>query len=413
MKRVKSLFVAIAVLALTTSAVAQKKNDVTMSVHTGKHRQEIYIPQIMGYNVYKADFHTHTIYSDGTITPSLRVREAWNDGLDIIAITDHIEYRRVERDLIRYMGEYIKEEYRNLAKGVNTNLQGVAADERGILANLNAGYEEAIESNQQYGMLIVRGVEITRNEGHYNAIFTKDNNKIYHPDIKESIKRAVKQGAYVFQNHPKRNKETQSRMTPLAEELHEKGLVKGVEIGNGHAFWGWLVPYCVKNNQAVFSNSDGHTTMAERFQPHYNNGVYRNMTFVLAEECTEKAVKKAIFEGRTIAYHNNRLVGKEEYLADLFKASVSIEHLCDNKKETMVLLTNKSSLPYTVKVDKREVVIHAMSSVQFLLPKESDSVEFTVTNLICGGNKRVKVAMNFIRKPTNPYLKRDSSWYPR
>ena len=100
-------------------------------------------------------------------------------------------------------------------------------------------------------------------------------------------------------------------------------------------------------------------------------------------------------------------------MADLFKASVSIEHLCDNKKETMVLLTNKSSLPYTVKVDKREVVIHAMSSVQFLLPKESDSVEFTVTNLICGGNKRVKVAMNFNRKPTNPYLKRDSSWYPR
>jgi histidinol phosphatase-like PHP family hydrolase len=413
MKQSKFLLIAIAIFALTTSVMAQKKNDITMSVHTGKHRQEIIIPQIKGYNVYKADFHTHTIYSDGNITPSLRVREAWSDALDILAITDHIEYRRIERDLIKYMGEYIKEEYRNLPKGVNTNLQGVAADERGILANLNANYDEAIESNQQYGMLIVRGVEITRNEGHYNAIFTTDNNKIYHPDIKQSIQNAVDQGAYVFQNHPKRSKETQTKMTPLAEELHSKGLVRGIEIGNGHAFWGWLVPYGIKNNQAFFSNSDGHSTVAERFQPHYNNGVYRNMTFVLAKKCDEKSIKEAIEEGRVIAYHNNRLIGKEEYLYDLFKASVSIEHLCDNKKETMVMLTNKSSLPYSVKVGKGEMIVHAMSSVQLILPKGSSSAEFTVTNLICGGNKRVKATMNFKRKPTNPYLEANETWYPR
>ena len=413
MRQSKFLLIAIAIFALTTSVMAQKKNDITMSVHTGKHRQEIIIPQIKGYNVYKADFHTHTIYSDGNITPSLRVREAWSDGLDILAITDHIEYRRIERDLIKYMGEYIKEEYRNLPKGVNTNLQGVAADERGILANLNANYDEAIESNQQYGMLIVRGVEITRNEGHFNAIFTTDNNKIYHPNIKQSIQNAVDQGAYVFQNHPKHNKTTKTSMSPLAEELHNSGLVKGMEIGNGWAFWGRLVPYCIKNNVPMFSNSDGHSTVAERFQPHYNNGVYRNMTFVLAKKCDEKSIKEAIEKGRTIAYHNNRLIGKEEYLAELFKASVSIEHLCDNKKETMVMLTNKSSLPYTVKVGKSEMVIHAMSSVQMVLPKESDSAEFTVTNLICGGNKRVKVTMDFKRKPTNPYLKSNPTWYPR
>ena len=413
MKQSKFLLIAIAIFALTTSAMAQKKNDITQSVHTGKHRQEIIIPQIKGYNVYKADFHTHTIYSDGNITPSLRVREAWNDGLDILAITDHIEYRRIERDLIKYMGEYIKEEYRNLPKGVNTNLQGVAADERGILANLNANYDEAIESNQQYGMLIVRGVEITRNEGHFNAIFTTDNNKIYHPNIKQSIQNAVDQGAYVFQNHPKRNKETKTKMTPLAEELHSKGLVRGIEIGNGHAFWGWLVPYGIKNNQAFFSNSDGHSTIAERFQPYYNDGVYRNMTFVLAKKCDEQSIKEAIEKGRTIAYHNNRLIGKEEYLAELFKASVSIEHLCDNKKETMVMLTNKSSLPYSVKVGKGEMIVHAMSTVQLVLPKGSASAEFTVTNLICGGNKRVKVTMDFKRKPTNPYLEANETWYPR
>ena len=407
------LLTLIAIVAFAATAVAQKKNDVMLPVHTGRHRQEIILPQVMGYNIYKADLHTHTIYSDGSVTPSWRLREAWFDGLDIIAITDHIEYRRIERNLIKYMGEYIKEEYRNLAKGVNTNLQGVAADERGILANLNVAHEEALESNEQFGLLVIRGVEITRNEGHFNAIFTTDNNKIYHPDIKTSIKNAVDQGAFVFQNHPKNNKNTKTSMSPLAEELHNSGLVKGMEIGNGWAFWGRLVPYCIKNNVPMFSNSDGHTTMAERFQPHYNNGVYRNMTFILSKKCDEKSIKKAIEEGRTIAYHNNRLVGKEEYLAELFKASVSIEHMCDNKKESIAILTNKSSIPYTVKFGKTETIVHAMSAVQLPLPKGSSSAELTVTNLICGGNKRVKVTLPFKRKPDNKYLKANpEGWYP-
>ena len=69
----------IAVVATVATAVAEKKNDVTRSLHTGKHRQEIIIPNICGYNVYKADLHTHTIYSDGVVTPTWRLREAWFD----------------------------------------------------------------------------------------------------------------------------------------------------------------------------------------------------------------------------------------------------------------------------------------------------------------------------------------------
>ena len=310
MRNYKLLLLAISLLAFASTAVAEKKNDVTRSLHTGKHRQEIIIPKVCGYNVYKADLHTHTIYSDGSVTAPWRLREAWSDGLDILAITDHMEYRRIERNLIKFMGAYIKEEYRHLAKGVNTNIQGVndKPDERGILVDMNVGYEEALESNEQYGMLVVRGVEITRNQGHYNAIFTKDNNKIYDPDIRKAIKNAVDQGAFVFQNHPKRDANTKTKMTPLAEEVYEKGYVKGTEIGNGHAFWGWLVPHCMNNGLAPISNSDGHATIAERFYPYYNDGAYRNMTLILAKKCDEKSIKEALFAGRTIAYHSNNMV---------------------------------------------------------------------------------------------------------
>ena len=56
-------------------------------------RREIIVPQVRGLNVYKADLHTHTIFSDAHVTPEYRVQEAWLDGLDVIAITEHTEYR--------------------------------------------------------------------------------------------------------------------------------------------------------------------------------------------------------------------------------------------------------------------------------------------------------------------------------
>ena len=101
MKRVTLLMLAF--LAVAYSVSAQVKLVRTPFNRTMVQRNEITIPSVNGYNVYKADFHTHTIYSDGEVTPALRVEEAWNDGLDIIAITDHMEYRRIERELYRYM----------------------------------------------------------------------------------------------------------------------------------------------------------------------------------------------------------------------------------------------------------------------------------------------------------------------
>jgi 3',5'-nucleoside bisphosphate phosphatase len=59
----------------------------------GQTRKEINIPNIPGYQTIKCDFHMHTVFSDGQVCPTIRVYEAWRDGLDVIAITDHINYR--------------------------------------------------------------------------------------------------------------------------------------------------------------------------------------------------------------------------------------------------------------------------------------------------------------------------------
>lgn len=62
-----------------------------------KARHEICLPQIDDYQLLKCDFHIHTIFSDGIVWPSLRVQEAWEEGLDAIAITDHIEGQPARR----------------------------------------------------------------------------------------------------------------------------------------------------------------------------------------------------------------------------------------------------------------------------------------------------------------------------
>ena len=100
----------VAGLAALTSSAQYTHPDNTnkdMLRHTlrseSKSRTEIIIPQVNGYNVYKADLHTHTIFSDAQTTPEWRVIEAWYDGLDVISITDHIEYRPYEPKMVQFL----------------------------------------------------------------------------------------------------------------------------------------------------------------------------------------------------------------------------------------------------------------------------------------------------------------------
>ncbi len=110
-------------------------------------RHEIRIPDIGGYQTLKCDFHTHTVFSDGLVWPTVRVDEAYREGLDVLSLTDHIEYRPHSKDINAHHGRSWE-----IAKGT---------------AELN-------------GILLIRGSEITRSmaPGHFNAIFLSDCNPL-------------------------------------------------------------------------------------------------------------------------------------------------------------------------------------------------------------------------------------------
>lgn len=87
--------VLIALSLLAAGVCAHAQETLPKQIKAGKERvkarKEIRLPKIDGYNLLKCDFHIHTIFSDGIVWPTLRVQEAWEEGLDAIAITDHIE----------------------------------------------------------------------------------------------------------------------------------------------------------------------------------------------------------------------------------------------------------------------------------------------------------------------------------
>jgi hypothetical protein len=78
MKRLKLLPLIVLVLFCGTLAQAEV-------------RHEIHFPDLPGYQTLKCDLHMHTVFSDGYVWPTVRVDEAWREGLDAISLTDHIE----------------------------------------------------------------------------------------------------------------------------------------------------------------------------------------------------------------------------------------------------------------------------------------------------------------------------------
>ena len=68
-------------------------------VANAAEERDIQFPDIPGYRTLKGDFHQHTTFSDGKVWPHVRVEESVQDGLDAMAVTDHLEWQPHRGDL--------------------------------------------------------------------------------------------------------------------------------------------------------------------------------------------------------------------------------------------------------------------------------------------------------------------------
>ena len=382
MKRLLAIAV-LALIALNTSAQFYATQDFEHAIrffNRPAERREIILPTIDGYRLYKADFHTHTIYSDGDVTPRQRVREAWYDGLDIVAITDHLEIRTYEKFMLKVLAPY------STGKPFKYQNAGIANKKDKsypVMANLNAAYDEAIYYTERENLpiMVVRGTEIWRNTksiGEFNALFLKDINAICHEDLFESFRRVKEQGGLIMHNHPGYTRTTTAIAEGEQERAYSEGWIDGVEAVNSTTLYPDIISRCIDRNLFMAANTDAHRPTSHDWPA--GGEFFRTMTFIMAKSCTEEDIKEALKAGRTIGYTANNLVGSEKHLAAFINEAVTCRVVAENRKkgEVTYSLTNCCSVPF---------VLHRGKSIHTLAP-------FTTRNFTLKGGSQPRFVVD-------------------
>lgn len=370
-------------LAQNLAAPIVNETAIRLFDNTAK-RTEIVLPQVKGYTLYKADFHVHTIYSDGNVTPRERVMEAWYDGLDIVAITDHLEKRTYEKFMLKALTPYSKDGkpfvYAHAGAGNPKN------HDAPMLCDMNATVNEAVDWAEQngYPIMVVRGTEIWRNPstvGEYNALFLKDVNAICHKDLFESFRRVREQDGIIIHNHPGWRRPTMEK-SEEQQRIYAEGWVDGIEVVNEAYLYPKMLRRAQEERLFIAANTDTHHPTAQRWPQ--GSGVFRTMTFVLAKEKSEKAIKEALLDRRTIGYCGNYLVGEQSWLQEFFDAAVECKIVGKDAKSkaNIYLLTNTCSVPFALRVGNAVQVLNPFQTLRLTVSaKRAKPLDFVVENM--------------------------------
>lgn len=267
------------VFLLTCSAIAQQT------------RNPLPVRDIPGYQTLKGDFHLHTVFSDGSVWPTVRVSEAWRDGLDVLAITDHVEYARYKDDVKIQPGR---------------------------------AYAIAKPVAEQMGLILVPGAEITKSRpeppAHFNALFVTDPAVINNPDLMQALRAAKVQKAFVLWNHPG-YQVPKPEWFPKIAAAYQEGLFSGMELVNGPDFYPEAYPWVEEKKLTIFASSDAHNPISPEV-----GSSQRPITLVFVRTRDLAGVREALEARRTAAWANGEVWGAEEHLRPLFERAVTIEN---------------------------------------------------------------------------------------
>ena len=327
----------------------------------------ISFPDTEDYLTLSTDLHTHSVFSDGHVWPNIRVAEAQKDSIDLLAITEHLEYQ--------------------------PHINHIPNKDR------NSSYIEAKKSASGSELIVINGSEITREmpPGHLNAVFVKDANKLHKMDPKllpeakelieeraqgaelpeeemqvienyalgnlwpvlEALMEAKKQGAFVFWNHPMWGSQTPdgiARLDQMHIEFIEKGLLHGIEIVNTNTYSEEAFNIALKNNLALIGTSDVHNLIEWDYDV-YNNE-HRPVTLVFAKERNVESIKEALFARRTVVVFKDKLMGKSESLIPLLESIISVSSNGYTKGTQILKVEIKNN-------SSANIVIQNLSDVNF------------------------------------------------
>lgn len=270
-------------------------NSLLAQNHSHSGAQPITYPDIPGYKTMKTDLHMHSVFSDGNVWPTIRVKEALREDLDAISLTEHLEYQ--------------------------PHLDDIPHPDR------NRAYALALDEAKTHDLIIVHGSEITRNapEGHSNAVFITDANKLIKDDAKDAFAAAKTQKAFVFWNHPAWYAQSPAGnpiLSDFQKERIKKGELHGIEVINSVDYAQESLALALEHNLTIMGTSDIHGLIDWDYT---EKGKHRPVTLVFAKDKSLESLQEALFAGRTVAAYNSILVGRGEYLEPLIKSSLLVE----------------------------------------------------------------------------------------
>lgn len=311
--------------------------------HSHRLNRALKFPDIPGYKVLKCDFHQHTVFSDGSVWPDIRVMEALMDGLDAISLTEHLEYQPHKDDIPH--------------------------------PDRNRSYELAAKEAKDHNLMVIRGSEITRKmpPGHNNAIFIDDANKLLVDDSVGVFRAAHKQGAFTFWNHPNwvsQRKDGVATLTDMHRYLIKENLLQGIEVVNEHTYSDEALQIALDNNLAIMGTSDIHKLIDWDYKvPH---GGHRPITLILSQDRSPEGIKEGLMQRRSIAFYKDYLIGREAHLVPLLEACLSFSEASYSGKSDVLDLKiiNNSSCAFTLR-NRSKFTLHNQGDV-FVVPANGE-----------------------------------------
>lgn len=336
-------------------------------------RREIAVPNPPGFHTLVCDFHMHTVFSDGTVWPTVRVDEAWRTGFDAIALSDHIEY------------------------------QPHAAD---LPTNHNRPYEMCVQRAKEHDLMLIHAAEITRTTppGHFNALFLNDIKPVETGDFFEAVQQANQQGAFVFWNHHDWKGAEAGGWLDIHQRLYDGKLLHGMEVANNTSYFPRAHRWCLDKNLTMLGNSDIHPP---DLRSESTSTDHRTCTLVFSNGEGVDGIKQALIAGRTAVWLDDRVIGRREWLAPLFDACVEVDkpHLRSGNdawvrvrnRSPFNLRLTRSAGPGPVKID---LPAETVTLLKVRLPADAATAEFayTVENFLVEPDVGLKVVYRYAQE---------------
>ena len=380
--------------------------------------RSIDFPDPEGYVTLVADLHTHTVFSDGDVWPTIRIEEATKDGIDVISFTEHLEYQ--------------------------PHIEDIPHPDR------NRSFELGQLAVNNSDLMVIRGAEITRQinddlkaPGHINAVFIQDANKLYRYDASrkeealaqfrpqatihspaeeynaiarlwpadQAMQEANAQSAFVFWNHPAWFAQRPDGIATL-ENIHKQfiadGLLHGIEVVNMHWFSEAALQIALDNNLTILGTSDVHQLIDWDYEPHH--GGHRPVTLILAETNTEASVKEALFARRTVVWFNDLLIGEKRNVVPLLKASLTIASASYTPDTTILEVTFRNVSDATFQLKNLSSYTFAEDDDYLVIPQHSETmIPVNVIERLSSVELEFEVLNAIVAPKTHPNLALHSS----